>query len=157
MNELSALALADLAGVTKSEVQRLVDLGVLVARDGVGPFLDTDVQKLRLAKACEQAGLLRRAGVGAAQGVRPSGAAAGGLPAERLTPAPAWQVGSLRESTDTPMRQHPTGSGPTREVERPRPLAGAAFGGSLSLTWLPPTVMLTSVVIVAKRGLAAGH
>jgi adenylate cyclase len=57
MNALSAAGLADLAGVTEAEVQRLVDLGVLVARDGVGPFLAADVQKVRLAVACEQAGL----------------------------------------------------------------------------------------------------
>jgi hypothetical protein len=57
MNALSASELADLAGVTEAEVGRLVDLGVLVARDGVGPFLATDVPKVRLATACEQAGL----------------------------------------------------------------------------------------------------
>jgi adenylate cyclase len=57
MNGLSASGLADLAGTTAAEVQRLVDLGILVARDGAGPFLETDVQKVRLATACEQAGL----------------------------------------------------------------------------------------------------
>jgi hypothetical protein len=43
--------------VTEGEVERLVELGVLVARDGPDPFLDTDVQKVRLAAGCEQAGL----------------------------------------------------------------------------------------------------
>jgi adenylate cyclase len=57
MNALSAAGLADLAGVTEAEVRRLVDLGVLVARDGVGPFLAADAQMVRLAIACEQAGL----------------------------------------------------------------------------------------------------
>src|SRR5215211_2530722 len=57
MNALSASGLADLAGVTEAEVQRLVDLGILVARDGPGPFLETDAQKVRLATACERAGL----------------------------------------------------------------------------------------------------
>jgi adenylate cyclase len=57
MNGLSASGLADLAGVTEAEVQRLVELGILVARDGPDPFLDTDVQKVRLAAGCEQAGL----------------------------------------------------------------------------------------------------
>jgi adenylate cyclase len=57
MNGLSAARLADLAGVTEVEVQRLVELGILVARDGTDPFLDTDVQKVRLAAGCEQAGL----------------------------------------------------------------------------------------------------
>ena len=57
MNGLSASELADLAGVTEAEVGRLVDFGVLVARPGTGPFLGTDVQKVRLATACERAGL----------------------------------------------------------------------------------------------------
>src|SRR4029450_3435545 len=57
MNGLSAQGLADLAGVTAAEIRRLVDLGILVARPGAGPFLETDVQKVRLATACEQAGL----------------------------------------------------------------------------------------------------
>jgi adenylate cyclase len=57
MNALSASELADLAGVTEAEVGRLVELGVLVARDGAGPFLAADVPKVRLATACEQAGL----------------------------------------------------------------------------------------------------
>jgi adenylate cyclase len=57
MNGLSAARLADLAGVTAAEVERLVDLGVLVARDGGEPFLEIDVPKVRLAVACEQAGL----------------------------------------------------------------------------------------------------
>jgi adenylate cyclase len=57
MNGLSAAELADLAGITEAEVQRLVDLGILVARDGVGPFRETDMPKVRLATACERAGL----------------------------------------------------------------------------------------------------
>ena len=57
MNGLSVAGLADLAGVTEAEVRRLVDLGILVARDGAGPFRETDVQKVRLATACQQAGL----------------------------------------------------------------------------------------------------
>jgi adenylate cyclase len=57
MSALSASELAALAGVTKAEVDRLIGLGILVARDGAGPFLETDVQKVRLATACEQAGL----------------------------------------------------------------------------------------------------
>ncbi|HEY3035177.1 MAG TPA: hypothetical protein VGJ54_11045, partial [Streptosporangiaceae bacterium] len=57
MGALSAAELADLAGVTEAEIDRLVDLGILVARDGTRPFLATDAQKVRLAMACEQAGL----------------------------------------------------------------------------------------------------
>ena len=65
MNGLSAAGLADLASVTEAEVRRLVDLGILVARPGAGPFLETDVQKVRLATACERAGL-PMAGIAAA-------------------------------------------------------------------------------------------
>jgi adenylate cyclase len=65
MTALSASGLADLAGVTEAEVQRLVELGILVARDGTDPFLETDVPKVRLATACEQAGL-PMAGIAAA-------------------------------------------------------------------------------------------
>ena len=57
MKELSASGLADLAAVTEPEVARLVELGILVPRDGAGPFRETDVQKVRLATACERAGL----------------------------------------------------------------------------------------------------
>ena len=57
MTGLSASGLADLARVAEAEVRRLVELGVLVPRDGAGPFRETDVQKVRLAVACEQAGL----------------------------------------------------------------------------------------------------
>ena len=57
MEPLSAAGLAELAGATEAEVEHMVDLGILVPRDGADPFLATDVQKIRLAKACEQAGL----------------------------------------------------------------------------------------------------
>jgi adenylate cyclase len=65
MNGLSAAGLADLAGVTEAEVQRLVELGILVTRDGDQPFRETDAPKVRLATACEQAGL-PMAGIAAA-------------------------------------------------------------------------------------------
>ncbi|HET9008163.1 MAG TPA: hypothetical protein VFQ04_15745, partial [Actinomycetes bacterium] len=57
MGGLSAAGLADLAGTTEAQVERLVELGVLVARDGGEPFRETDMPKVRLAVACEQAGL----------------------------------------------------------------------------------------------------
>jgi adenylate cyclase len=57
MDGLSVSGLADLAGTTSAEVERLVELGILVARDGTGPFLESDVPKVRLATACERAGL----------------------------------------------------------------------------------------------------
>jgi hypothetical protein len=63
--QLSAGELAGLAGVAEAEVGRMVALGVLVARDGDGRFRATDVQKVRLAEACEQAGLPLE-GIGAA-------------------------------------------------------------------------------------------
>jgi hypothetical protein len=65
MKGLSASELADLAGATEAEVGRLVELGILVARDDPGPFLETDVPKVRLAVACERAGL-PMAGIAAA-------------------------------------------------------------------------------------------
>jgi adenylate cyclase len=65
MKGLSAAGLADLAGVTEAEVQRLVEHGILVAREGDRPFLATDVQKVRLATACDRAGL-PMAGIAAA-------------------------------------------------------------------------------------------
>ena len=52
MDGLSASALADLAGTTAAEVGRLADLGILVARDGAGPFRAGDAQKVRLVEAC---------------------------------------------------------------------------------------------------------
>ena len=55
-----ALGPADLAGlaeVTEAEIGRMVDLGVLVPSDGPAPFRTTDMQKVRLATACERAGL----------------------------------------------------------------------------------------------------
>jgi adenylate cyclase len=67
MKGLSAAGLADLAGVTAAEVGRLVELGVLVARDGGEPFVAADVPKVRLAVACERAGL-PMAGIAAAIG-----------------------------------------------------------------------------------------
>jgi adenylate cyclase len=51
--------------VTETEVDRMVDLGILVPRDGAGPFLETDAPKVRLATACERAGL-PMAGIAAA-------------------------------------------------------------------------------------------
>jgi hypothetical protein len=57
MEALPAAELAQLAGVPTAEVDRLVELGILVARDGPAPFRPGDLQKIRLALACEAAGL----------------------------------------------------------------------------------------------------
>ena len=43
--------------MTEAEIGRLVDLGILVPRDGPAPFLTIDLRKVRLAVACERAGL----------------------------------------------------------------------------------------------------
>jgi class 3 adenylate cyclase len=90
LGALSAAELADLAGVTEAEIDRLVDLGVLVAREGAGPFLATDARKVRLAMACEQAGLPME-GIAAAIG-------AGRLSFAFLEAAPyrRWAVRSSR-------------------------------------------------------------
>jgi adenylate cyclase len=54
---LGPAELAELAEVTEAEIGRMVDLGVLVPREGPAPFRATDMQKVRLALACERAGL----------------------------------------------------------------------------------------------------
>jgi class 3 adenylate cyclase len=54
---LTAAGLAERAGLAEAEIGRLVDLGILVARDGPAPFLTIDLRKVRLAVACERAGL----------------------------------------------------------------------------------------------------
>jgi adenylate cyclase len=57
MEALTAAGLAQLARVTEAEVDRMTGLGILVARDGPAPFRVGDLQKIRLALACERAGL----------------------------------------------------------------------------------------------------
>ena len=54
---LTAADLAGRAGVAEAEIGRLVGLGILVAREGPAPFLAIDLRKVRLAVACERAGL----------------------------------------------------------------------------------------------------
>jgi adenylate cyclase len=54
---LSASELAEVSGATANEVRRMVDLGILAPLDEEVPFRDSDVRKVRLAKACEEAGL----------------------------------------------------------------------------------------------------
>lgn len=49
--------LADRAGVGLDEVRRLVELGILVSREGGSPFRSGDVRRIRLVLACERAGL----------------------------------------------------------------------------------------------------
>jgi adenylate cyclase len=91
MGGLSAAGLADLAGATEAEVERLVTLGILVAREeGAGPFLATDVQKVRLAVACEQAGLPMQGIAAAIRAGRLSFAFLEGSPFRR------WAVRSAR-------------------------------------------------------------
>jgi adenylate cyclase len=90
MTGLSASELADLAGVTRGEVERLVDLDILAARDGAGPFLEADVPKVRLAVACERAGLPMEGIVSAIRAGRLSFAFLEGTPFRR------WAVRSGR-------------------------------------------------------------
>ena len=54
---LSASELAAAAGTAEDEVRRMVDLGIVVQGDEPRPFRETDVPKVRLATACEKAGL----------------------------------------------------------------------------------------------------
>src|SRR5262245_6259290 len=90
MEGLSAAEVADLAGVTGAEVERLVELGILVSRDGPGPFRETDVQKVRLAVACERAGLPME---GIAEAIRAGRLSFGFLEA---APYRRWAVRSAR-------------------------------------------------------------
>src|SRR5919107_5575916 len=57
MEALTGAGLATLAGVSEAEIARMTDLGILVAREGPAPFRVGDLQKIRLALACERAGL----------------------------------------------------------------------------------------------------
>ena len=90
MDGLSVSGLADLAGTTAAEVERLVELGIVVARDDVGPFLESDVPKVRLATACERAGLPMEGIVSAIRAGRLSFAFLEGVPFRR------WAVRSGR-------------------------------------------------------------
>jgi adenylate cyclase len=56
-DELSATELAARAGISPSEVERLVGFGILVPRDGGRPFRAVDALKIRVARACEEGGL----------------------------------------------------------------------------------------------------
>jgi adenylate cyclase len=50
--------LADRARVDEAEIVRLVGAGILVERDTPeGPFLDVDVLKIQVARACEESGI----------------------------------------------------------------------------------------------------
>jgi adenylate cyclase len=57
MDELSASELAGRAGVLPEDVERLVQLGILVPGAGQRPFTPGDVRRVRLASACAEAGL----------------------------------------------------------------------------------------------------
>jgi adenylate cyclase len=56
-DELSPTELAARAGISPSEVERLVSFGILVPRDGGRPFRVVDALKIRVARACEEGGL----------------------------------------------------------------------------------------------------
>jgi adenylate cyclase len=65
MERLSPAELAERAGVDEGLIDRLVDLGVLSREDGDAPYTLGDVKRVRLATACERAGLPLE-GIGAA-------------------------------------------------------------------------------------------
>src|SRR6266511_5641656 len=103
MNGLSASELADLVGVTAVEVERLVGLGVLVARDGAGPFLETDVQKVRLATACQRAGLPMEAIAAAVRAGRLSFAFLEAAPYRRWAVRSARTYRQVSQETGVPL------------------------------------------------------
>jgi adenylate cyclase len=142
MSGLSASELADLAGVTEAEVQRLVALGILQARGGDRPFLEADAQKVRLATACEQAGL-PMAGIAAA--IR-----AGRLSFAFLEAAPyrRWAVRSARTYRQV-----------SQETGVPLELLGS-FLEAIGFARMAPDEPIREdeleVVPLLRRGLASG-
>jgi adenylate cyclase len=100
---LSASELADLAGVAEAEVDRMVGLGILVARDGPGTFLAADVQKVRLAEACEQAGLPLEAIGAAIRAGRLSFAFLEAAPYQRWAVRSARTYRQVSEQTGVPL------------------------------------------------------
>ena len=54
---LSRAELADRAGVPQTEIDWMVSASILEPADSSAPFTDADVRKVRLAKACQNAGL----------------------------------------------------------------------------------------------------
>src|SRR6266511_1931199 len=130
MGALSAAELAGLAGVTQAEVERLVGLGILVARDGAGPFLAADAQKVRLATACEQAGLPMD---GIASAIR-AGRLSFTLPGGRAVPALVVASDLLGRALGfMPVGMAPSGrggrSGAARSAGRPPAAAAGAPPG----------------------------
>src|SRR4029453_3567496 len=107
MEALTAAGLAELAGVTEAEIARMTDLGILVERDGPAPFRVGDLQKIRLAVACERAGLPMD-GIAAAIRARR-------LPFAFLAAAPSPPFGV---PTDRPYRQVSEDTGLSLEVLR---------------------------------------
>jgi adenylate cyclase len=142
MKGLSASELADLAGVTEAEVRRLVDLGVLVARDGDQPFLAADAQKVRLATACEQAGLPMAAIAAAVQQGRLSFAFLEAAPYRR------WAVRKGRTYRQV-----------SQETGIPLELLGS-FLEAIGFARMPPDELVREdeleVVPLLQRGLATG-
>jgi len=56
-DDLSLAELAARAGISPEEVERLVEFGILVPRDGTRPFRAVDALKIRVARGCEEGGL----------------------------------------------------------------------------------------------------
>jgi adenylate cyclase len=57
MEGLSQAQLAERAGVSEGEIDRLCDLGILAKEDGEAPYTPGDVRRVQLAEACQAAGL----------------------------------------------------------------------------------------------------
>ncbi|MGH2722789.1 MAG: adenylate/guanylate cyclase domain-containing protein [Actinomycetota bacterium] len=57
MEGLNERQLADAAGTTTSDVRRFIDLGVLLPPEDGRAYTDGDLRRVRLAMACEEAGL----------------------------------------------------------------------------------------------------
>jgi adenylate cyclase len=100
---LTAADLAGRAGVAEAEIGRLVGLGILVARDGPAPFLTIDLRKVRLAMACERAGLPMDAIAAAIQAGRLSFAFLEAAPYHRWAVPSGRTYRQVSEETGVPL------------------------------------------------------
>jgi adenylate cyclase len=100
---LGPAELAELAEVTEAEIGRMVDLGVLVPREGPAPFRATDMQKVRLAMACERAGLPMDAIAALIRSGRLSFAFMGAAPYHRFASPSTRTLRQVSQDTGIPL------------------------------------------------------
>src|SRR5262245_61407269 len=57
LDELTLAELTARCGVDQREIDRMIEAGVVVPREGDPPFRNADILKIRVARACEEGGL----------------------------------------------------------------------------------------------------